>query len=346
MNASEIHVINAKIRALKSHMYENSRLYKLLQSKSEEEVAVHVFPDLLISSVGPNIVHEFQVKLHTESMKTLKKLVKYSHSIRPLMLSLIRRFEIANLKKIVKAIIYPRYKTGLKFLDISPYSSFNPIQVVKRKTLKELSEALVNTRYEHIFNEKNIKSKNPAFIISNKLDILDYQELFSLFRLFRGKARSAYLELIKTEADYKNLLWILRLKYYYEVPIEEVENYVISGKVYKFNLSKYEEMFESRYIDEILMAIPKKYKNKLEKMYDKTYKKEIDYENVSFKEIEMCIQKIIKQSYYEFLYNNYLTAAPVISFFGLKLIEITNLNSIVEGFRFNMNREEIKSLLI
>ncbi len=346
MSLSEIHVINAKIRAIKSYMFENHRLLNLLQSKNEEEVAIHVFPDLLISSIGTNIVREFEIKIHNDAMKTFKKLVKYSNTLRPLMLTLIRRFEITNLKKIVKAIIYPRYKKDVRFLDISPYSSFHPKHAVKCKTLQELSEFLVNTRYKKIFTEENCKSQNAAFTLSNKLDLLDYENLFSLHSLFTGKGKTAYLQLLKTEASYKNLLWILRLKYYYEVPLEDLPNYVISHDKFKFDEKKYEDMFDARYDDEILMEIPAEYKNRIEKMYRKTYKKDINYEKITFKEIEMCIQKILKETYYLFLYNRYLTAAPILCFFNLKLIEITNLNSIVEGFRFEMNRDEIKSLLI
>lgn len=344
---SEIHAINAKIRALKSHMYEDENLNRLLTAKNVEEVAVNIFPEIIISDVGINIHTEFEIKLYNKAIKTFKKITKYSNNLKPFLVNLLSRFEISNLKKIVKGIIYPRFKSDTRFLDISPFSSFNPKEAIKCKSLNELSDFLSNTPYKNfITTELTTDKSNTAFLIENKLDIKYYKDLFNKSRMFFGKSKKAFIEFLSKQVSYINLSWILRLKYYYDLEIEDIKNYIILHPYFKFNTRNFEDMFEATYQDEILSSIPHTMQKQIENVYFENYNKEIDYENATFLEIDICIKKILKNLYISYMYRHYLTAVPIIAFIELKMIELSNLNSIIEGFRFNLKREEIKSMLI
>ena len=346
MNTTEIHAINAKLRALKSTFFDGDALNRLLSARSAEEVAIHIFPEIVISEVAVNVVTEFEIKLYNNSIQTFKKILKFSNSMRPLLLILIRRFEIANLKKIVKAVIFPRFKGEVRFLDISPYASFDPREAIRCNNLNELSDFLSSTHYKNIILPNMAEMKNPAFVIENNLDKMYYSDLFDLCDNLPAHHSRVLEKFLKEETRFINLLWILRLKRYYDIDVKELKNWVIHHKKCPFNTTVYTSLFELKYEDEIISNIPSDLLRIIEKVYLESHGMLPDYDKITLAEIEITINKVLKKIYSRYFYQKYLSVTPILSFFGLKLIEITNLNSIVEGFRFNLNREDIRKMII
>jgi len=344
MSISEVHVLNAKIRALKSKFVKEEEFSELLSAKSAEDVAQRFFPDIFQQTGENHYYNEFELRLYRDALKIFKLLVKYSDRIKPLTIALIQQYEIANLKKVVKGIIYPRYKINIKFHDITPYSSFNPRDALKCSDIGELNTFLSNTRYNDII--KKDSGQNTAFLIENRLDIFHYNELMKISSQFLGTSGSTLLEFLRKEINLINIGWALRLKMYYNLPYKELKDYIVSFPGYQFNEKEYEGMFDAKFEDEILSAIPRGTRIKIENIYEETFNKKLDYDDATFIDIEICIKKLLKKLYTSYLYYAYITPAPIIAFFKLKKIELNNLYSIVEGLRFNISKEEILNKLI
>jgi vacuolar-type H+-ATPase subunit C/Vma6 len=193
----------------------------------------------------------------------------------------------------------------------------------------------------------DIQNRDKAFIIENSLDKLYFKNLFDYCKIIPKKEGAVLKGFLSEYSWWTNLLWILRLKRFFNLKFDEVKEYIIPHPdMNTFTEKNYGDMFDAKYEDEILSSMPQSAKKRIEEVYKNTFDKEIDYEDAPYLKVSVCIRKILKAVCGKYISSNPNSIGVIPAFFELKLTEINNLNTIIEGFRLNMTKEDIRLLLI
>ena len=110
--------INAKVRAMRRHLFDRDRLYALLGSRDLKGV-LHLLEDTLYKSDAHRILEEMtptsvEQVLMENFVKTVEDIIKLSPSrLRIILRDTLQRFEASNLKLVLRA-----KQSGLRFSEI------------------------------------------------------------------------------------------------------------------------------------------------------------------------------------------------------------------------------------
>ena len=200
-------------------------------------------------------------------------------------------------------------------------------------TYQDFLKAIKSTRYEKIFNKYNFDKteKFPIAEIENELTIQNYKELYKTLDKLSDVEQSELRDLYDTIIDFENITRIIRLKNFYNFDFNSVKKQLLPFGT--FNESKIEKLYKTSNNAEFYSLISKGQYGKL-----------IDKDDLNS---PSQINKKVK--YKKANHNMYFSGSPatvMMSYIILAELEIINLICIVEGVRYNINKDKIKSLLI
>lgn len=200
-------------------------------------------------------------------------------------------------------------------------------------TYQDFLLAIKGTKYDKILKEFNIPLNKhiPIAEIEDKLHIENYKELFSTIDNLQDVEAEELKDLFFAILDFENFLRIIRLKKYYHKDIDYIKSHLLPFGT--LTDSKIAQIYNSSGVNEALSVMSKT-------KYGKMLRK-IDYESTS---------EILKKIKFEIAtHNMYFSNNPatvMMSYVILAEIELENLICIIEGIRYNIDKDKIKSLLI
>lgn len=206
--------------------------------------------------------------------------------------------------------------------------SFNVRLLMESTTIDELKKNLLGTPYYKIFD----KFSGNVFEIESKLDRYYFDIIEETIKGLSNKTdKEAAFDLFGSEADLLNILWLYRAKVIYEIPNDEIYDFIIPfGN--KLTKKKLNEFIASKDANSFTDLVVKSRYGKLFTSFEKN--------------TDIIIFK------YMYAVNKTLTlkfpyAAPgIFAYLYIKEIEIRNITTIIEGVRYGLNPEVIYSYLI
>ncbi len=202
------------------------------------------------------------------------------------------------------------------------------IDVLKLKNSKNVPEFINNLAGTEFYNIlANVYTENtPLFKLETQLDLYYYINLWKAKNKYLDKVNSKLVnKLVGTEIDSQNILWIFRLKKYYNMPSSLIYTYLIPIN-YNLKTNILSRMVEAKSVEDLTNEIQNS-------PYAKFFSEEIIIETNFYKEQA----KIYKNS--EIMYQKSL--AVTLSYIFLKKLEIKNIISLVEGIRYKLEPKEI-----
>ncbi|MBN2853421.1 MAG: V-type ATPase subunit [Clostridia bacterium] len=335
--------ISTKIRAMYKKLLDEDDYKNLIEKKSVADVAEYLKNrtnyNELLSKVNVSSIHRGQLEsiLIKQMINDYDKIFHHVNgNIKQFIQLLYDKYEIESLK-VVFRILEAGQLTELdedSFAFLSKNESLNISKLKESRNSRQLIANLKGSIYYDILKDyENNSTFLNLFNIETSLD----QYYFSLLtrkkkKLLEGQDEKIINDALIVQIDIMNLLWIYRSKKYFTMDREEIFNNMIQNKS-KLNRETIKELVDS----------------KDEKQFNVLIK------NTRYKDIfETSNQSSFERNYNRFIYKMHLnnlrrdnfSIGAIVAYIHLKEFEISNVISIVEGIRYNIDKENIKQFVV
>ena len=202
----------------------------------------------------------------------------------------------------------------------------------KATTYDEFLLAIKSTSYEKKLRKYNLEniSEIPITDIEDELYTELYNDLYNSINTTKGTEYEELLNFFDTILDYENFLRILRLKKYYHYSYDEIVKHLLPFGTLKS--SQITEMCNAKNSNDVFRV-----------MNNTKYGKLIDKINYTYAYEITSAVKLKKAKHNMYFSDNPTTV--MMSYVILAELEITNLVTIIEGVRYNVDKHLITSLL-
>lgn len=154
---------------------------------------------------------------------------------RRLVYHLYQRYELENLKVIVRSVCHQRPKKGASALlfSLPKYRSISTDTLLESQDLADLIQRLKGTWYHDPLDNAAYRfgQEGETFPLEMALDLRYYGRLWEIVSSLQGRDRRIARSLIGVQLDALNIVWMIRFKEGYHFSPEEVLNYgLINGR--------------------------------------------------------------------------------------------------------------------
>lgn len=343
---SKYSLVNAKVRARLSTLLDEAQINRLAETRDLAEfyaaldgtVYEPIFsqPEIAFDPrVGERLLLEREIRWHTELLRDL------SGAERALVAHFVEKYEIENLKVSLRIREGSREGEEMKYLVRGALPHALPYQAISEAgSLEEALGYLGGTPFQEpvrrAFDE--YVERGTLFPVEIGLEIDYYRRLKErVAALSKGDRRIAE-RLVGLEIDRTNIAWLIRLKFYYDVPVGELIEYNIPGG-FRLSESRLREAFKAETPSEMLrLAVEKAYSGVSDALLQgeqlsKLYLLEIILWNYLLVEAKRTLGGFP------------FTIGTVLAYLILKRTEVRNIITILNGKVYKMGRSEIESHL-
>ena len=272
---------------------------------------------------------EIENELDNILIDDIEKIEKYlSNKDKEILFNCVLDYEIKVFMDILKKIKYGKIEQN-KIDNINKWTSkiFNKLQGIARaNNINEIKIYSKKTDFENIINSfldtNNIEESN-LFLLEMQLDKFYFENLFNNLNTESSK------KLIGTKIDLENIIWIYRMKKYYNMPEEEIKKYIIEVD---YNLKCLNELIA---IDD--------YKQIIEILKKTKYKEIFETENEN---LEILIRKYMYNQYKKTFRQAKYDISTIISYLGMDKNQIENIINIVGGVEYKIDKQKIQEKII
>lgn len=281
------------------------------------------------------IHHRGQVEavIHDSLYADYQKLYQFANGQQRQGLELIfLRYEINILKASLEAAVKGGSQKELGYLSLffDKHSGYDTKQVTQAHNFAEFINALSATPYETLFLRMN---SSDAADCAFALDIYYYKTAWRRKERIRDKKmKQIVTQIIGTEIDWLNIMWIYRSKHFYEMNPNEIEQKTIPI-FYRLKSQEYHALLEAESSAQFLSIVQKT-----------AYATEKN--PVVSVEDEITFQKVMDRTYEKICRKNPNSIAPVLKYLYDKEREIDVLTSILEGVRYQIPAAEIREMIL
>jgi V/A-type H+-transporting ATPase subunit C len=262
--------INAKLRGRISRILPEEMFTQLSRTSSLDAALALLrdttYADLegIYASTGDLKMAELEllrleIALYVEIGRHLHK------NTRPILQALLTRFEIDNLKNAIR--VYFDRKVRGRSVEASVHyilheTIVHPIPmevVVNAQDFDEIAGVCRDTPYGAMIRKytHTVESEGSLFRLEVALDHYYYEILLAAVDDLSPGDRRIARRLIGTEIDLQNISWIMRLKRYYDLPLENVLATLIPGG-FSMRKLQVEELYRAGNVTSVLQDFVKK----------------------------------------------------------------------------------------
>lgn len=332
--------INAKVKAMKGRLLKKEDYLELSNSKNVEAVGIKLreypyykkFIDDVLSKPDHSR-HIFEPKIMEAPANNYIKIYSFisDFSIKKYLKALLLRREML-LIKLIFCSLYDERDITFSADDLESLSkfdlNFDINKLLLSKTPRELVDNLKDTEFYQILD--NIYTDNMSiFDLEMSLDFYFYDNLWkSKNKYLDGINKKIMTDINGTEIDMQNIIWIWRLKKYYDIKPNDIYKYLIPIH-YRLSAEEVTRFAEAPNISVLYEQI------------DNTAYREI------FKEkgdLSLVFQKTMDKVYTKYL-SHENSIAHIVWYLNRAHTETENIVSLMEGVRYELKQEEIMKFI-
>lgn len=196
------------------------------------------------------------------------------------------------------------------------------------KSIDEFLKIINNTKYKKIL-KKYFENKNTEYSIFEIENELDKMYLKSIYNS-AGNNKNLK-KMIGAKIDFTNILWIYRMKKYYNFSEDKIEKSIID---INYALKK----------NQILSLVKAKNIEELNEILKKTVYSNISTDDIY--ELECNMKKYLHGLYIKNFKSNLLSINCIYSYLNLVELENKDIISIIEAVRYGIDKEKLLKKLI
>ena len=322
--------INAKLKGMYSKRLKNDDLQDLAkQNNLKSAVAI-----LKNKSSSLNVLSEdadreqIEKVLNGEIIYDIEKIVKYlDKNDTQIFNLLISKYEIRCIKKAIK-LLYSKneYDENIKIWTNTIFTDLKGLESIK--SIDEFLKIINNTKYKKILKKyfENKDTEYSIFEIENELDKMYLKSIYNS----AGNNKNLK-KMIGAKIDFTNILWIYRMKKYYNFSEDKIEKSIID---INYALKK----------NQILSLVKAKNIEELNEILKKTVYSNIATDDIY--ELECNMKKYLHGLYIKNFKSNLLSINCIYSYLNLVELENKDIISIIEAVRYGIDKEKLLKKLI
>lgn len=334
--------VNTKARALFGKLLTKGDYEELLGRRTVQDAAAYLKKNTaysyLLSSINTNLVHRgeleklFKTSLYEDFMKLLRFL---RGGPAEFLKAAFLRYEIEDLKMLLRVVYTGRDSEAIRdsLVFLKEYSDLDFEKLTGSNNIHHIIGNLKGSEYYKVLSPflDSTKQQN-LFDMEMSLDLHFFMTILKLKdKLLSGADRESITQTFGIEIDILNILMIYRCKKLFNFPKELTVKYVIP---YWYRLSREQliHLSESRDVEEFKRHVSKT-------KYSHIFK--ADDEHLWETNSMNYMYRVYKSHLRSDCFNIGLSMA----YLHLKEMDIRNIITLIEGVRYNLSREEIKSYL-
>ena len=322
--------INAKLKGMYSKRLKNDDLQDLAkQNNLKSAVAI-----LKNKSSSLNVLSEdadreqIEKVLNGEIIYDIEKIVKYlDKNDTQIFNLLISKYEIRCIKRAIK-LLYSKneYDENIKIWTNTIFTDLKGLESIK--SIDEFLKIINNTKYKKILKKyfENKDTEYSIFEIENELDKMYLKSIYNS----AGNNKNLK-KMIGVKIDFTNILWIYRMKKYYNFSEDKIEKSIID---INYALKK----------NQILSLVKAKNIEELNETLKKTVYSNIATDDIY--ELECNMKKYLHGLYIKNFKSNLLSINCIYSYLNLVELENKDIISIIEAVRYGIDKEKLLKKLI
>lgn len=211
----------------------------------------------------------------------------------------------------------------VKMWTVTLFSDIKGIETVQN--FYEFFEAVKRMKYNKILKKYQEQDNINVFEVENEIDKLYFETLYDMIK---NEVNSK--KIIGSEIDLLNVLWIFRIKKYYNFENEKI-NQILIKRYYKLKPNTMKKIEQTNTFEEI-----------------KEIMKDTVYKDVFFDEnnLEENIDKYLYEINKKIFRNDMTSIAYVLAYVNMIDYENKDIINTIEGIRYNMDKTEILKRLV
>ncbi len=343
---SKYSLVNAKVRSRLSTLLPIETINRLAETRDLAEfysalggtTYEHIFsrPEITFDPrVGERLLLEQEVEWHAELLKDVKG------AERELVAHFLEKYEIENLKTALRIREGKRDLGEMNYMIRKDLPHQLPYQAIaEAASLEDALSLLAGTPFLAAARAymDDYEKRQTLFPIEIGLEIDYYNRLQERVEMLGKRDKRIARDLVGLEIDQKNISWLIRLKFYYDVPVGELLDYNIPGGA-RVSRDRLRQAFKAESMRDVLQAA-------LEQSYGRIADFLIKEDQLS----KLYLLEIILWNYLIVEARRTLSGFPftigtILSYLVLKRTEIRNIITILNGKVYKMSRGEIDSHL-
>jgi vacuolar-type H+-ATPase subunit C/Vma6 len=315
--------IHAKMHGLMAKSYFDGRLRFLLKITSLLDLSKTLFPHQETDAPEGDLVADVQRKFENSVIGTLIRLLSFFPEAPELLVHVLREYDYRNLLTLLREKF-----TGLQDIRLWDTGKY---AVLGRGAEKDFPRSLAKTRFAKYIGRMDTTALPD---LEFQIDRQYYAELIACVRALPPGERGRVMPLVRAEVLLQNLLWALRLKFYFGMGFDEAEKYL-------FPLGFGGVVNLARRVFELPADDPKAWENLGPgNIFSAERDGRIDPEAIEGRANGYFYKKLRR-----FFYANSFTLASVYAFFRIKKYEARLVTSVSEGIRMGIGAREMEEAL-
>lgn len=343
MAIGEYNALAAKARAMYGKLLKKEDYNELMRQKSVGDVVSYLknntYYHELLSDVNESDVHRAQLEriLKRSLMNDYRKLFCFTNgNVKDFLKVIYLKHETESLKRLLRAL-ETKGTTTVAEDSLCFLKNYDPLNIARLSTaqnIKELISELNGTAYYDVLRPfLNEKDGHNLFRIEMSLDMYYINMVFSKKKkLLSGLDAEVVARSFGSEIDAINLLWIYRGKLIYDIDRNIILSYLIPHR-YKISKDLIYELVDVKDKNEFLQIVTQtKYSGLF--MSDDSRFYDLKFSEYMYK---LHLRMLRKYGF---------SISSAISYLYLKEIEISNIVSIIEGIKYGLPVETVRTFVI
>jgi V/A-type H+-transporting ATPase subunit C len=350
---SKYSFINAKLRARISNILPEETFQQLAKAPFLEE-ALAMLRDTPFARLEE--IYAKTGDLKQAELELLRNEIDLYRSIRehlhkdslPLVEALLYQFEIENLKNAIRIYFDRKIRkrsvdAGIHYVLYDRIIHDIPIDIIiNADSFDEIAGVCEGTPYAAIIRKyyHTVESKGSLFRLEVGLDHFYYENLIAAINHLDRKDRNTALRLIGVEIDLQNINWIIRLRNYYDLPLEAVLATIVPGG---FNLDKavLNELYTAQNVTSVLQRFVKTAYPGLSALLSS----QTSDSTSRLLLIRRVLEEIMKHEVQHILLGYPFTIGIILSYFILKRDELRKIRVILNAKHYGIQQQRIESMI-
>lgn len=322
--------INAKLKGMYAKRLKNDDLQDLAKQnnlKSAVAILKNKSSSLKVLSEDADR-EEIEKVLNGEIIYDIEKIVKYlDKNDTQIFNLLISKYEIRCIKRAIK-LLYSKneYDENIKIWTNTIFTDLKGLESIK--SIDEFLKIINNTKYKKMLKKYfvNKDTEYSIFEIENELDKMYLKSIYNS----AGNNKNLK-KMIGAKIDFTNILWIYRMKKYYNFSKDKIEKSIID---INYAIKK----------NQILLLVKAKNIEELNEILKKTVYSNIATDDIY--ELECNMKKYLHGLYIKNFKSNLLSINCIYSYLNLVELENKDIISIIEAVRYGIDKEKLLKKLI
>jgi V/A-type H+-transporting ATPase subunit C len=260
----------------------------------------------------------------------------------PILQALLTRFEIDNLKNAIR-VYFDRNVRG-RSVEASVHYILHDViihsipmeVVVNANGFDEIAGVCQHTPYSEIIRKYShvVESEGSLFRLEVALDHYYYEVLLDSVEHLSARDQRIAQRLIGVEIDLQNISWIMRLKRYYDLPLETVLTTLIPGG-YSLRRLQIEDLYRAQNMTSVLQGFVKEQYPGLSTLLGTPT---ADHA-ARLRVLQQILEEIKRQEVQHILSGHPFTIGIILAYFFLKGDEMARIRTLLNAKHYGVTPE-------